>query len=105
MIGWFDMATLELPRRRICLPWAGSLLPPMTCTPGAAACSRSDTVAWRSGTSVRLIWAMALPISRRRAAPAAPVTTISSSPSASVVMAKSIVAVPSASTSTDSVRV
>lgn len=58
----------------------------------------SDTSTGRSGTSVTLIWAMVLPISRWRAAPAVPVTTISSKPSASSVRVKSYTKVSPAAT-------
>ena len=92
---------LPLPRSRICLPWPASALPPVTATPTAAPCRKSDRVGGRSVTSSISSRATVLPTSRPRRMPASLVTTISSIATGSGVSAKSTIAARSAGTLTD----
>lgn len=92
---------LPLPRSRICLPWPASALPPVTSTPTAAPCRKSDRVGGRSVTSSISSRATVFPTSRPRRIPASLVTTISSIASGSGVSATSTTAAPSAGTLTD----
>ena len=91
---------LPLPRSRICLPWPASALPPVTATPTAAPCRKSDRVGGRSVTWSISSRATVLPTSRPRRIPASLVTTISSIASGSGVSATSTIAAPSAGTLT-----
>ena len=100
MIGWLLMDTVVLPLSRMFAPPPSCPPVDVTVIPGAAACSMSITSMGLLGSSAVLIWLIVLPISRRRDAPAVPVTTISSRPSTWVVSWKSTSAVAPAVTVT-----
>ena len=100
--GWLLRETLLSPRSRMIL-LCPTLPPPYTSSPGAAACKRSDTSTGRSGRFGTSICDTVFPISRRLAAPAVPVTTISSSPSATDCIEKSASTVWPATTETSPV--
>ena len=83
MMGWLDWDTETAPRRRI---WAPEPAIPFDCetrSPGDCAWRSWSTFGGGAAMSDALICTTELPTSRRRAAPAVPVTTISSRPRAS----------------------
>ena len=89
MSGWLDMATLTLPRSRISLPEPDMPELRMEIIPGLLAASTWSTLGTALSTLAMSTWVTEVPTSRRRAWPAVPVTTISSSPSASFWSSKS----------------
>ena len=82
MSGLLLIEMLVLPRRRICAPEPAIPSPRLTLTPGALAASRLSMLSGGSTKSRTAMDEMLLPTSRRRACPAVPVTTTSSSESA-----------------------
>ena len=99
MSGWFDCVMETLPRRRIMAPPPTLAELCVTDIPGTLPC-RSASTFWGGATTSSSILSceIELPTSRLRAAPAVPVTTISSSPSACADRLKSSCTVPPAPT-------